>query len=112
MRASALTGGIYIDSHRDDPGDHRWRDRQRNVPDRFAIDFSLCHVLRDLRRGVPPTPSFLAHSSEYTEYDLRDLLHEKDRLGSGWRRCLCHRPPMVRGRPGRVTAANRPEQGR
>jgi NADH-quinone oxidoreductase subunit I len=76
---------IYIDSHKETipattPGG---RDRQRNVLDRFAIDFSLCMYCGICVEVCPFDALFWSPEFEYAEVDIRDLLHEKDRLG-GW----------------------------
>ena len=73
---------IYIDSHKEEvavPG--AARARQRNVLDRFAIDFSLCMYCGICIEVCPFDALFWTPEFEYAEYDIRDLLHEKDRLG-------------------------------
>ena len=72
---------IYIDSHKEEvvvPG--AARARQRNVLDRFAIDFSLCMYCGICIEACPFDALFWTPEFEYAEYDIRDLLHEKDRL--------------------------------
>src|ERR1700751_1247601 len=72
---------IYIDSHKEEvvvPG--AARPRQRNVLDRFAIDFSLCMYCGICIEACPFDALFWSPEFEYAEYDIRDLLHEKDRL--------------------------------
>ena len=72
---------IYIDSHKEEvvvPG--AARARQRNVLDRFAIDFSLCMYCGICIEACPFDALFWSPEFEYAEYDIRDLLHEKDRL--------------------------------
>jgi len=76
---------IYIDAHKETipaatPGG---RDRQRNVLDRFAIDYSLCMYCGICVEVCPFDALFWSPQFEYAELDIRDLLHEKDRLG-GW----------------------------
>ena len=73
---------IYIDSHKEEvkvPG--AARARQRNVLDRFAIDFSLCMYCSICIDVCPFDALFWTPEFEYAEYDIRDLLHEKGRLG-------------------------------
>src|SRR2546421_697705 len=73
---------IYIDSHKEEvvlPG--AARARQRNVLDRFAIDFSLCMYCSICIEACPFDALFWSPEFEYAEYDIRDLLHESDRLG-------------------------------
>ena len=73
---------IYIDSHKEtvpaaEPGQ---RDRTRNVLDRFAIDYSLCMYCGICIEVCPFDALFWAPAFEYSEFELSDLLHEKDRL--------------------------------
>jgi len=72
---------IYIDSHKEEvvvPG--AARPRQRNVLDRFAIDFSLCMYCGICIEACPFDALFWSPEFEYAEYDIRDLLHEQDTL--------------------------------
>ena len=74
---------IYIDSHKEtmpapNPGG---RERSRNVLDRFAIDYSLCMYCGICIEVCPFDALEWSPEFEYAEYDIRDLLHEKDRLG-------------------------------
>src|SRR5215213_9818127 len=58
------------------------RARQRNVLDRFAIDFSLCMYCGICIEVCPFDALHWSPEFEYAELDIRDLLHEKDRLGA------------------------------
>jgi NADH-quinone oxidoreductase subunit I len=72
---------IYIDSHKEEvvvPGASR--PRQRNVLDRFAIDFSLCMYCGICIEACPFDALYWTPEFEYAEYDIRDLLHEKETL--------------------------------
>jgi NADH-quinone oxidoreductase subunit I len=74
---------IYIDSHKEtipapNPGG---RERSRNVLDRFAIDFSLCMYCGICIEVCPFDALEWSPEFEYAEYDIREMLHEKDRLG-------------------------------
>ena len=73
---------IYIDSHKEviPAKEEGARDRTRNVLDRFAIDFSLCMYCGICIEVCPFDAMFWSPEFEYAEYDIRDLLHEKDRL--------------------------------
>jgi NADH-quinone oxidoreductase subunit I len=73
---------IYIDSHKETvpAREAGARDRTRNVLDRFAIDFSLCMYCGICIEVCPFDALFWSPEFEYAEYDIRDLLHEKDRL--------------------------------
>jgi NADH-quinone oxidoreductase subunit I len=73
---------IYIDSHKETvevPG--AARPRQHNVLDRFAIDFSLCMYCGICIDACPFDALYWTPEFEYAEYDIRNLLHEKERLG-------------------------------
>jgi formate hydrogenlyase subunit 6/NADH:ubiquinone oxidoreductase subunit I len=50
------------------------------VLDRFAIDFSLCMYCGICIEVCPFDALFWAPEFEYAELDIRDLVHEKDRL--------------------------------
>nr|WP_211244423.1 NADH-quinone oxidoreductase subunit I [Actinospica robiniae] len=74
---------IYIDSHKETipaptPGG---RERSRNVLDRFAIDFSLCMYCGICIEVCPFDALEWSPEFEYAEYDIREMLHEKPRLG-------------------------------
>jgi NADH-quinone oxidoreductase subunit I len=73
---------IYIDSHKEEvivPG--AARPRQRNVLDRFDIDFALCMYCGICIEACPFDALYWTPEFEYAEYDVRNLLHGKDRLG-------------------------------
>ena len=73
---------IYIDSHKEEvivPG--AARARQRNVLDRFAIDYSLCMYCGICVEVCPFDALHWSPEFEYAEYDIKDLLHERGRLG-------------------------------
>lgn len=72
---------IYIDSHKETvevPG--AARARQRNMLDRFAIDFSLCMWCGICIDVCPFDALYWSPEFEFAEHDIRDLLHESDRL--------------------------------
>jgi NADH-quinone oxidoreductase subunit I len=73
---------IYIDSHKEEqpPATPGGRARQRNVLDRFAIDFSLCMYCGICVEVCPFDALFWSPEFEYAEFDIRDLTQEKDRL--------------------------------
>jgi NADH-quinone oxidoreductase subunit I len=73
---------IYIDSHKETvpPREEGARARQRNVLDRFAIDFALCMYCGICIEACPFDALFWSPEFEYAEYDIRELTHEKDRL--------------------------------
>jgi NADH-quinone oxidoreductase subunit I len=105
---------IYIDSHKETmpattPGG---RERQRNVLDRFAIDFSLCMYCGICVEVCPFDALHWSPEFEYAELDIRDLLHEKPRLGQ-WMATVPP-PPALDERsaePAEIAATQRPARG-
>ncbi|MFZ5869261.1 MAG: 4Fe-4S binding protein [Actinomycetota bacterium] len=72
---------IYIDSHKETVEvEGAARARQRNVLDRFAIDFSLCMYCGICVEVCPFDALFWSPHFEYSEHDIADLTHEKERL--------------------------------
>ncbi|MBD0292931.1 MAG: NADH-quinone oxidoreductase subunit I [Jiangellaceae bacterium] len=73
---------IYIDSHKEElpPATEGGRPRSRNVLDRFAIDFSLCMYCSICIDVCPFDALHWSPEFEYAELDIRDLVHERDRL--------------------------------
>ena len=73
---------IYIDSHKETiPAPATGgRERSRNVLDRFAIDYSLCMYCGICIEVCPFDALEWSPEFEYAEYDIREMLHEKDRL--------------------------------
>jgi len=74
---------IYIDSHKETvpPKEPGARARTRNILDRFAIDFALCMYCGICIEVCPFDALFWSPEFEYSELDIRDLTHGKDRLG-------------------------------
>ncbi|GLW99562.1 4Fe-4S binding protein [Microtetraspora sp. NBRC 16547] len=104
---------IYIDSHKETlPAPEGGRPRARNVLDRFAIDFSLCMYCGICVEVCPFDALFWAPEFEYAEYDIRDLLHEKERLGE-WVESVPPPPPHEIGAepPKEAAAASRSARG-
>jgi NADH-quinone oxidoreductase subunit I len=73
---------IHIESHKETvpPARPGGRERQRNVIDRYAIDFSLCMYCGICVESCPFDALFWSPEFEYAETDVRSLTHEKDRL--------------------------------
>ncbi|MFZ5852868.1 MAG: NuoI/complex I 23 kDa subunit family protein [Actinomycetota bacterium] len=101
---------IYIDSHKEvvparEPGG---RDRTHNVLDRFAIDFALCMYCGICIEVCPFDALFWSPEFEYAEVDIRNLVHERDRLGQ-WMDTVPPPPPLDTAAPDakEVTAAER-----
>jgi NADH-quinone oxidoreductase subunit I len=97
---------IYIDSHKEvvPAKEEGARDRTRNVLDRFAIDFSLCMYCGICVEVCPFDALFWSPEFEYAELDIRELVHEKDRLRE-WMWTVPPPPPLD-------SHAERPEGGR
>src|SRR5260370_976815 len=72
---------VSPEEHR--PAEGTARARAHNVLDRFAIDFSLCMYCGICIEVCPFDALFWSPEFEYAEYDIVDMLHEKDRLGRG-----------------------------
>jgi NADH-quinone oxidoreductase subunit I len=105
---------IYIDSHKETipattPGG---RERQRNVLDRFAIDFSLCMYCGICIEVCPFDALHWSPEFEYSELDIRDLLHEKQRLAE-WMPTVPPPPPLDErsADPAEIAATNKPARG-
>jgi len=105
---------IYIDSHKETipATTEGGRDRQRNVLDRFAIDFSLCMYCGICIEACPFDALHWSPQFEYAEVDLLDLLHEKDRLG-GWMASVPPPPALDEksAEPAEIAASNKPTRG-
>jgi NADH-quinone oxidoreductase subunit I len=86
---------IYIDSHKEviPAQDEGARDRTKNVLDRFAIDFSLCMYCGICIEVCPFDALFWSPEFAYSELDIRDLTHERDRLGQ-WMATVPPPPPV------------------
>ena len=102
---------IYIDSHKETlpATTEGGRERQRNVLDRFAIDFSLCMYCGICIEVCPFDALHWSPEFEYAELNILDLLHEKDRLGE-WMPTV-PAPSALDPRsadPQEVAAANKP----
>jgi hypothetical protein len=54
------------------------------------------HVLRDLRRGLPVRRTVLEPEYEYSEPNIADLLHDKDKLGE-WMETVPEAPELEAG---------------
>ncbi|MEU7940586.1 4Fe-4S binding protein [Microbispora bryophytorum] len=105
---------IYIDSHKETlPAPEGGRPRARNVLDRFAIDFSLCMYCGICIEVCPFDALFWSPEFEYAEYDIRDLLHEKDKLGE-WAATVPPPPAHEVGAesPKELSAGSRPAVAR
>jgi NADH:ubiquinone oxidoreductase subunit 6 (subunit J)/ferredoxin len=92
---------IHIDSHKETlPAEGGGRARQRNVLDRFAIDFSLCMYCGICCSGV--------HSSSTPAPRWPTSFTRRNNCGSGCGRFRRHRPSTLRHRPPRSCRPARP----
>jgi len=73
---------IHIDSRQETlpAATGRGRDTTRNVLERFAIDYSLCMYCSICIEVCPFDALHWSPEYAYSEGDIRDLVHEKDRL--------------------------------
>jgi len=105
---------IYIDSHKETlpATTEGGRERQRNVLDRFAIDFSLCMYCGICIEVCPFDALFWSPEFEYSELDIRDLTHGKDRLGE-WMQTVPPPPCSAPSTPARhrCPRRRRPRRG-
>ena len=105
---------IYIDSHKETipATTEGGRERQRNVLDRFAIDFSLCMYCGICIEVCPFDALHWSPQFEYAEVDILDLLHEKGRL-SDWMATVPPPPALDEksAEPAEIAAANKPARG-
>ena len=102
---------IYIDSHKETlpATTEGGRERQRNVLDRFAIDFSLCMYCGICIEVCQFDDLHWSPEFEYAEVNVLDLLHEKSRLGQ-WMPTVPPPPALDQNsaEPQEITAANKP----
>ena len=88
---------IYIDSHKETlPAVEGGRERQRNVLDRFAIDFSLCMYCGICVEVCPFDALFWSPEYEYSEPRIGALLHDKEKLGE-WMETVSPPEPLEVG---------------
>ncbi len=73
---------IYIEGHKEEkpPSKPGGRPRQRAVLDRFDIDYALCMYCGICVEVCPFDALFWSPEYEYSEYDMGEMLHAKDRL--------------------------------
>ena len=73
---------IYIEAHKETtpPAGPGGRERQRNVLDRFAIDFSLCMYCGICVEVCPFDALFWSPAFAYSGESLQELTHEAPQL--------------------------------
>jgi NADH-quinone oxidoreductase subunit I len=96
---------IYIEAHKEthDPAGGG-KARSVKVLDRFDIDFSLCMYCGICVEVCPFDALFWSPEFEYAEYDIRDLLHDKEKL-EAWTYTVLPPPPVEDGAEVPVPAA-------
>src|SRR6266516_7512292 len=88
---------IYIESHKEThPPASGGRARSVKVLDRFAIDYALCMYCGICVEVCPFDALFWSPEFEYSETNIGDLLHDKDRLGE-WMTTVPEPPPLEAG---------------
>ena len=106
---------IYIEGHKEQRPPRREGGKPRNVSvlDRFDIDYALCMYCGICVEVCPFDALFWSPQFEYSELDIRDLLHEKERL-AGWAQGSPPPPPPdpAAPEPKEVAQARKPARGR
>ena len=86
---------IYIEGHKEEqpPAQPGGRVRSRSVLDRFDIDFALCMYCGICVEVCPFDALFWSPEYEYSERNVSDLLHPKERLAK-WLETVPEPPPL------------------
>jgi NADH-quinone oxidoreductase subunit I len=84
---------LYIDSHKETVEVAGGRPRQRNVLDRFAIDFALCMYCGICVEVCPFDALFWSPEYEYAAGEVTELTHERQQLGE-WMRSVPPPPEL------------------
>ena len=104
---------IYIDAQKEthEPASGG-RGRSVKVLDRFAIDYALCMYCGICVEACPFDALFWSPEFEYAEYDIVDLIHEKDRLEE-WTYKVLPPPELEEGAepPAEVIQESKPVSG-
>ena len=89
---------IYIEGHNDKAPPRREGGKPRtiNLLDRFDIDYSLCMYCGICVDVCPFDALFWSPEFEYSETQIRDMLHDKKRLGE-WMETVPEPPPLEVG---------------
>jgi NADH-quinone oxidoreductase subunit I len=103
--------GLYLDSHKETVEVPGGRPRQRNVLDRFAIDFALCMYCGICVEVCPFDALFWSPEYEYAAGEITELTHEREQLRE-WMRSVPPPPELDPTGPvaKEVTAALRRSQ--
>jgi NADH-quinone oxidoreductase subunit I len=73
---------IYIEGHKEKRPPRREGGRERTVSllDRFDIDYALCMYCGICVEVCPFDALFWSPEFEYAEYDIKEMVHERERL--------------------------------
>jgi NADH-quinone oxidoreductase subunit I len=93
---------IYIDAHKEthEPAGGG-RARSAKILDRFAIDFALCMYCGICVEVCPFDALFWSPEFEYAEYDINDMVHERERLEE-WTYTVLPPPALEEGAEARA----------
>ncbi len=99
---------IYIDAHKEthDPASGG-RARSVKVLDRFAIDYALCMYCGICVEVCPFDALFWSPEFEYSEYDMGNMTHEKEKLEE-WTYTVLPPPELEEGAEPRAEVAEGP----
>jgi NADH-quinone oxidoreductase subunit I len=91
---------IYIDAHKEthEPAGGG-RARSAKILDRFAIDFALCMYCGICVEVCPFDALFWSPEFEYAEYDINNMVHERERLEE-WTYTVLPPPALEEGAEG------------
>jgi NADH-quinone oxidoreductase subunit I len=96
---------IYIEAHKEtNPPASGGKARSVKVLDRFAIDYSLCMYCGICVEVCPFDALFWSPEFEYAEYDIDELVHEKERLEE-WTYTVLPPPALEEGAEAPAEAA-------
>ena len=86
---------IYIEGHKEEkpPSKPGGRVRVRAELDRFDIDYALCMYCGICVEVCPFDALFWSPEYEYSEYEMGDLLHAKDKL-QDWMETVPEQPAL------------------
>ncbi len=86
---------IYIEGHKElqPPSREGGRARSRAVLDRFDIDYALCMYCGICVEVCPFDALFWSPQYEFSEYQMGDMLHDKERL-QDWLQTVPEPPPV------------------
>ena len=89
---------IYIEGHKEKRPPRRagGRDRTVSVLDRFDIDYALCMYCGICVEVCPFDALFWSPEYEYSESNIADLLHDKEKLGE-WMETVPEPEPLEVG---------------